>query len=512
MARRRPTSRSAPAGPVYRALARVHWRTATRSLRARQHKALLAVFVLMALYLTFTLVVTGAFLERFVILLDDPVTPLALVNGYLLPTLVSLFAVRFLFQRPPQLGVEALRHLPVPAPVVVRYAQAASLLSVHNLFPLLFVGPFWVRHLWGTAPPFGALAWLVGVLLLLAASTYATTWLRGVLARRAWLFLVLMGAFGLVWLVDERTGQHATRAVSTFLFEQLLNVEAAALTTLALLAAFFYAASAALMRRRLDGREGTAAAAPDGPPAPRLALLDRFGAVGALVQAEIRMVWRSRRPRHYLLVSLLFSTVYLLFLVLNPATFGGVLFGSLIGLFASGAFALNYGQLMFSWESSVFDGLLSRPLPARTYLLAKLLLLQGSCGVLYLVSLPLIVLFDPDLLGLHFAFLLYNAGVTCLVVMLLALRNRRPVALQQGGGFFNYEGFSAAHWLWFIPTVLPPTLLLFALRGAPRQGLLVLGALGLMSLAATPVWTTVLARAFHQRRLPMADGFRGHDG
>ena len=32
---------------------------------------------------------------------------------------------------------------------------------------------------------------------------------------------------------------------------------------------------------------------------------------------------------------------------------------AVIGIFASGTFALNYGQLMFSWESTYFDGFLS---------------------------------------------------------------------------------------------------------------------------------------------------------
>jgi hypothetical protein len=242
----------------------------------------------------------------------------------------------------------------------------------------------------------------------------------------------------------------------------------------------------------------------------KVPFLSTLGPVGQLVVLECKLMLRNRRPKHYLLVSLLFSTVYLVFLLSNPSTFGGMVLGAVVGLFASGGFVLNYGQLMFSWESSYFNGLLARNIDLRQYVQAKLLLLQGSCVALFLISLPLFLWLKPEMLPLHIAFLFYNAGVTSLLILILALNNRERIDLSRSGGFFNYEGFSVVHWLWFFPTMIPPVLILFFLRDQPDLGLLVLSTMGAVGLLLSRFGNYYFARMLIRNRYKMAEGFN-HD-
>ena len=222
------------------------------------------------------------------------------------------------------------------------------------------------------------------------------------------------------------------------------------------------------------------------------------------------MIFRNKRPRHYFLMSILFSTAYLLFLLINPQTSRGAVFGAIIGLFASGGFALNYGQLMFAWESTFFDGLLVRHGNLADIVKAKFVLLQSSCAVLFLFSMPVFALLRPELIPLHVAFLLYNMGVTCVLIMLLAIRNRKRVDIQKRGSFFNYEGFSAMHWVWLLPVAVPPTILLYVLHAAPATALIVISIFGGASMIVSPLWVDYFSNRLARNRYEMSTGFRIH--
>jgi hypothetical protein len=163
---------------------------------------------------------------------------------------------------------------------------------------------------------------------------------------------------------------------------------------------------------------------------------------------------------------------------------------------------------MFSWESSYFDGLATRDITTETMVRAKYVLLQSSCVVFFLISLPIFWLARPDLLLLHAAFTLYNIGITSSLVVLLAVYNRRRIELWRSGSFFNYEGFSLLHWLWIIPIAVPPLAIMLALPRAQGHAGLLVALTGLLGLLLTPVATSLLADKIFRRRYVMLSGFR----
>lgn len=486
-------------------LCRNHGRSVVRSKLLRHHPFLIFSLTLVTSGFATLLYLLG---RRFpvavsVLGVEDPV---AFLNDYLLAMAISLFAIRFLFQRTPRFRFKPYLHLPVSKLSLIHFFQMSSLLTLHNILPLIFLIPFWSSNVVGAGTATGTVLWLAALVIILATSTFLNNWLRAALAHRRRMFSVFMMLLLLFIAVDQVSASFWINDFSRWYFDNILlgNSNLFAILVFVMIFVFVLSARSLMLSMRLSENDRVASRR----LISEFGFLRDRGILVELVTSELRLMWRNRRPRHYLTMSILFSTAYLLFLLANQSVLGGIVFGGIIGLFASGGFALNYGQLMFSWESAYFDGIISRNIDARTIIVSKYLLLQGSCVVLFLASLPMFIVLRPDLLGIHCAFLLYNAGVTSTLIMMLALRNRQRVDVGRTGSFFNYEGFSAIHWVWIFPTALPPVLALVVFRQAPVVGTLAVAMMGIAGLLTWQVWIQSLSQEFQQNRYQMAEGFR----
>lgn len=493
---------------TYRLLLRNQWKTTKRSSKTKQSPFIWLVLGAMVCYVGFTLFVLGYHFERFAIVFFPGSIPVLVVNQYLLAGFLSLFFIRFLFQQTPRMKLTPYLHLPLLKRDLVVFFQASSLISVHNVYPMLFFVPFWLRYVLPGHEPVAAWLWIISIMGLIGASHFGNLVLRSILRWRAAYFYPLIVLLIVITILDETSGYGMTRTLSGFMFGQILSANMVSFAlTMSIFLAFGVWSSVLLLKtlRRpvITVPETAIVRKPRTVPA-------RFGVTGQLFYLELLLMWRNRRPRHYLILSLVFSTMYLVIMMATELAYGGFIFDGLIGLFASGGFVLNYGQLMFSWDSTHFDGLISRNITFRQIIRAKLLLLQASCLILFLLSLPLFIWLKPELLAVHVAFLLYNAGITTVLVMELATRNSQSVDISQSGSFFNYEGFSSKHWLWFIPTALPPTLFMIAVQNHLFAGLILLASLGFVNLICTELWTNYFSRGLSLRKYEIAQGFRNN--
>lgn len=489
-------------------LLRNQWRHAWRSARRRHHPALLVFLAVVALSGAFLLTQLGFFFREVVRAVEPGRDAVAFLNGHLATLFLSLFVLRFFVQGASRMKVRPYLHLPVRRAHLVLFFQVTSLASVHNVAPLCFLVPFWWRHLaHGPYPPVAARAWLAGVVLLILLSHYGNVLLRALLSRsREGMFVALGVLTGLVML-DLLVGAVVLSHVSAFVFGTLLAQRPWMVGLLAVLVGVVFAGGTLQLVGRLRDpghpahRSDKARAVPFVPAA---------GPVVNLLLLECKLVWRCERPKLLLLFSIVFGLIYVAGPLVGADVYGRSFIQAFVGLFASGIFVMNYGPLMFAWESAFFDGVLTRPVRFRHLVLAKLVMLQASCVAFFLVTLPLFAILAPGLLALHVAFLLYNVGVTTPLVMLLAVGNRRRITLSNVS-FFNFEGFSAMHWLWLLPTAVPPALVLIVFEDRLKAALLLLAALGLLGAAQTGWWSRFFAGHLAVLRHAMARGFReGH--
>ncbi len=492
---------------VIRRLASNQLREAIRHFRHQPNPVAWALLGVFALLLAFALVSAGLRFHRITILLGVYV-PVALFNDYLIGIFVSLFGVRFLFQRSPRFRLQPYLHLPLRRWQLVAYFQFSSLFTVHNLYPLLFLVPFWSQYIYPDYSAAGALFWLASVVLSLCVSTLLNNWVRSVLSNSEIVFILLASLVWILVAADTVMSTFVLNDFSTFLFENLLAGDTLMLMLVVATTVFVFVLSSFSLFNSLV--RSTDRVVSRRRSWRRLEKLIASGPIGALVLLELRMIFRNKRPRHYFLMSILLSTAYRLFLLINPETSRGAIFGAIIGLFASGGFALNYGQLIFAWESTFFDGLLVRHGDLGHLVKAKFVLLQASCAILFLLSMPVFALLRPELIPLHVVFLLYNMGVTCVLIMLLAIRNKKRVDIQKGGSFFNYEGFSAVHWFWLLPVAVPPTILLYVMGPTPGLALIVISIAGGTSMLESPFWINYFTNRLSSNRYEMSRGFRVH--
>lgn len=493
---------------LYGRLLRDQWRLRVRSFAWRRHWIGTLLLALLGLYIVLVLVSAGFFWRELVHTMRPGRHPVLFLNEHLLTIFVALFTLRFFLQRTPRMRIQPYLRLPVTHSRLVHFFQLSSLFSIHNLVPFLFLVPYWVRHIHGTSYPAGAAwAWLGGAALIVLFSHYMNNLLRAALRHSREGFAIVLGVLVLLVALDLLLGPLVMNRASTFIFETLFAQEPVILLSLLALIGVVYGSSSLLLRHDLL-RE------PDDEAEGRVVLwqvpfASHHRPVMNLMLLELKMMWRSERPKLYFLFSVVFATVYVSAPLLNADLLGSNFVRALTGIFASGIFALNYGQFMFAWESSYFDGILARDVPLSRMAFAKLALLQLSCVAFFAISLPLFLALAPQFVPLHVAFLFYNAGISSVLMMVLAVRNRKSIRLTNVG-FFNYEGFSLLHWLWFLPTVLPPALLMVALRERPDVALMVIGGVGLFSILLTGPWAALLGRRLERGRYAMAAGFRSN--
>lgn len=494
----------------YLSLIRNHWKYFWRSVK-RKHRWITIIAVgLVLTYLTIALVLAGFFFREFLRSLTLDRDPIGFLNRHMLELFIGLFSLRFFLQQGPKIKMQPYLHLPISRRKLVNFFQAFSILSFHNVIPYLFFIPFCVRYLFRGYPgPMGAICWLSGITFILLISHYTNNLLRAILNRNTWYYVIAISLFASLLVLDKFVDTRLLQYFSEVLFDELLRGNLILVSLLGSLAVSIIFYSSALIHQNLL----VSPAATNSGRLQRKAIIfaPERGQVLNLIMLELKMIWRNKRPKHYFLLSVVFAVAYITLMLMESHVFSSRAISAIIGIFASGTFALNYGQLMFSWESIYFDGLLARNIRPEELILAKLMLLQGSCLVFFLISLPLFILLSPSLLLLHVTFLFYNAGITSVLMLALAVRNQRRVNIAKSGSFFNYEGFSAMHWLWILPTITPPAILLYFLQNITWTALLFIGGIGVISLVLSKKWSLYFTEMLLERKYVMASGFRQYE-
>ena len=100
--------------------------------------------------------------------------------------------------------------------------------------------------------------------------------------------------------------------------------------------------------------------------------------------------------------------------------FGKMLFAA---VFMTGIAILSYGQFMFAWQSTHFDGLMVSKIDFRNFIKAKFLLFTISCTVITLLA-SFYGFISYKLLLLHLAAYLYNIGFATVIVPCLLYTSR----------------------------------------------------------------------------------------
>lgn len=178
------------------------------------------------------------------------------------------------------------------------------------------------------------------------------------------------------------------------------------------------------------------------------------------------------------------------------------------GMFMTGVFIINYGQFMFSWQSSHFDGLLTSKISIEEFFKSKFLLFTIFSTINLILTIPY-VYFGWKILLVHVIMYIWNLGVNTLLVLYFANRNYKRIDLSKSASF-NWEGVGASQWILSIPLLISPFIIFYPLAwlGYGEAGLVIIGLTGLSLIVTRQYWINKLVALFNEKRYTIAEGFR----
>jgi hypothetical protein len=176
---------------------------------------------------------------------------------------------------------------------------------------------------------------------------------------------------------------------------------------------------------------------------------------------EIKLIFRNNRPIQTLSIYPFFP-LYLIFQFVvndNISIFSAVYMLA----FIFGLFSLLYGQYVFSWESSYFDGILARKDDMLEYIYSKYCCMFLSSILIFLIILaPFLIIKKVPFLVLISMFFFEN-GISNLIILYVASFNKRRIDLQDNF-LFNYQGLGGHQFILPVLILLLPLALFIILN------------------------------------------------
>jgi hypothetical protein len=419
--------------------------------------------------------------------------------------LFDLFA-RFQLQELPTLRVQPYLIMPVKKNTVVRYLSIASLRSAFNLWPFIIFFPFIFKVVKPEQGGLVTLVFILSVLGFMVFNNYLSLYIKRRSNLNGWVSLAYMAV--LVTLLVSDYGWHiiSFRNLSYLFFGHLQTAPWLFLVPLVLAATMYYI-NFLYLKQNLYLEELGAQKKSAYRSSTEIPILNYFGKVGDLVGNEIKLILRNKRSRSALVICVLMMFYGLMF-YLNPkmAPFqAGKVF---CGMFMTGIFIISYGQHMYGWQSSHFDGILVSKVNFRDFLKAKFLLFTVISSVAMLLTIPYIY-FGWRAVMINFVMYLWNIGVNTLVVLFFANRNYKRIDLSKGAAF-NWEGVGATQLLIGFPLMITPFLIYapFSIFKHADIGLAIIAITGLLFVFTRGYWIKKLEEDFLEKKYTIAEGFR----
>ena len=410
---------------------------------------------------------------------------------------------RFQLQELPTLQVQPYLHLRIKKNTIVRYLSFASLFSFFNLWPVILFLPFIFKVIWVDTGHTTALLFIVAIIGFTVFNNYLSLYIKRKSNLNGWVYVGFALLLVMLGLADFSWHWYSIRNLSFVFFNGLIQHPYYVLLPVVLAALMYYINFSYLKNNlyleELGSKKTAYKSSTDIP------FFSRFGKVGDLVSNEIKLILRNKRSRSSIVMTGGFLFYGILFYTNKSYSDSMKLFPA---IFMTGLFIINYGQFMFSWQASHFDGILISKISFTDFLKAKLLLFTAVSTLAFLLTLPY-VYFGWHVIFIHFMMYLWNIGVNTVIVLFFANRNYKRIDLSKGASF-NWEGVGATQLLLGLPLILCPYLIYLPCKwfGHPDFGLILIGLTGILFVLTRSYWVKQLEADFYEKKYTIAEGFR----
>ncbi|WP_162053762.1 DUF5687 family protein [Pontibacter pamirensis] len=480
------------------------WKANSRSPVFQKSLVLNIILALLILYFGAIFLFLGFNLDAILAKAYPDQLPIDIFNGALLfYFLVDLF-FRFVLQELPVLAVQPYLHLPIPKRKLIHFVLLKSVPSIFNLMFLLIFLPFMLS---AVIPEYGtgaALAWLFAAIALTLFNNFLLIYFKRQLSNRPMLTLLFgVGVAGLMLL--DYAGAFSLYAVSRVVFGALL-LQPWLVTVPVLLLAGVYVLNYNFLKahtypEELRVRENKQV------EGKGIAFLNRFGELGKLIELELKLIWRHKRSKSVVTMSVIF--LFYGFIFYGKETYmNGFAMLIFVGVAMTGMPVFNYGQFVPGWQSAHFDALLTRRISPYQFYAAKFWIFVPAVTLVYILTLPYGV-FGYKIILVNTAALFFNIGVNVFVVFYFSVYNKSRLDLSKGSAF-NWQGVGASKFLMTLPLLVLPLLIYapFGFMGVPYMGIAAIGLIGLIGFCFQKPLLQWTANRFVKHKYKLAAGFR----
>jgi hypothetical protein len=480
------------------------WKEFWRSRSAGKNMAAQIFIGFIILYLLASALILGLALRHFLSESFPRQDIIRIFCGFILYYFSFDLLTRFMVQELPVLSILPYLGQNIRRRQLVAFLNLRSLFHFLNLLPLFIFIPFILTVIATAHGPLVAACFTLSVLSITLFNHFLILYVKRKIIINSWWLVGFLGVAG-VLIALEHFHVFSFRSLSTSLFSPLLtNPWLSILFILASLAS--YINNSRFLRHNLYfeeiARKGRRRQSAD------YVWLQQWGLTGELVALNIKLVLRNKRPRFVAFFSvfiLLYGFLFYKPVYLQTDHFQMVLTGA---LFITGIFILNYGQFLFAWHSSYFDGLMSSNINIPTFIRSQFVLFIAVSTFAFVVT-SLYGLISWKIIPVQVAAYLYNIGVNTVLTVYFATRSYKGLDMTKSAAF-NYQGTGLTQFIYVAVIMVVPLLIywLLALAFNPWTGIIILGSLGLVSLLLQNWWIPILVDQFHQRKHTILEGFR----
>lgn len=428
-----------------------------------------------------------------------------LFNGILIYYFLGDFLIRFLMQSLPVLTIESFLHLPIRKGTIIWYMIGRTLFDIFNFLPLFILIPVTFTIVIPHEGGLHASLWITTLIILILSNNFLVTYLKRLLGAKP----AMVGAFGLVLIslvVLDRANLISLSGISSKGFDYVTHHPLSALLPVCWLI-FTYQLQYQFLSKHLYPDEMQKKKAEEIHDQAENRFLKSMGLTGSIMSLEFKLYLRNKRTKTILYMAPVFLLYGMYFYPQNHNQYQDVVL-LLVGIFMTGGMMLNYANYAFGYESSYFDGLLTKNIDFNQYILVKFYIAVLISTIFFILTIPYLF-FEYKILLVNAAMYLYNIGVLSFVLLYFATFNKKRIDLSRGGAF-NYQGFGAMNWLALIPAFILPLLIYlpFRMSGHPYMGIVFTGFLGILGLFFARFFIRMITRSFYRRKYIMAGSFR----
>lgn len=482
----------------------LQWKSFFRSAAFGKSLGIKIFMIFMGIYLLASLTALSGSLYFILRKLVPDQNPMWVLSQYLVYWLLAELLIRYFLQKLPVLDIRPLLINNIPKSNIVHYILGRSAFSGFNLLVVVSFLPFCLVLLVKGYPVLNLLVWFLAMLLLGLCINYINF-----LINKSDKALFYIGGSLLVLYGLDYFGLLRVKEIFGPVFHGLYAHPATFFIPLGLLALIYFINYNRLKEMLylddiLKVRSKTAETSD-------LAWTKRFGDMAPFLQLDLKLIWRNKRTKSQVFISLLF-VFYGLFFYTQELYANMAFMHVFLGIFMTGIFLSNFGQFIPAWDSAYYSMMMSQNIPLRKYLESKALLITVSVVIMFFLTIPY-VYFGWKVLATNVACAVYNLGVNIPIILYFGSFNKKRIELDQSP-FGNMQGTSATQFLIMMPVLIVPIILFSGLNYLVsfETAVAVLVVLGLIGMVFKNRFLDIITTQYARKKYGMIAGFKQKNG